>query len=358
LSGAEGRPQPWRAPALRARLRVEPADFRVEELPSFEATGAGEHWLLEIEKTGANTAWVAGQLARWAGIAPMGVGYAGLKDRHAVTTQRFSLHLPRRQAPDPASLDIPGVRLLAAHWHSRKLGRGALAGNRFVLRLRGVEGDAALIESRLQAMRQHGVPNYFGAQRFGRDGGNMESARRMFAGERVRREQRSILISAARSALFNAVLAERVRLGCWDRGLHGEVWNLDGRGSVFGPESDSQDDALASRCAAGEIHPTGPLWGRGAPRCSDEALALETRVLADQEEVRRGLEQAGLDQERRALRLMPRELGWAWFGSGILDLRFHLPPGSYATAVLEALGDVVDAAAHEGPATGAMRDEG
>jgi len=330
--------------ALRARFRVEAADFRVDEIDSFEPSGAGEHWLLRIEKQGANTAWVASQLARWAGIQPGSVGYAGLKDRHAVTTQRFSLHLPKRVSPDADSLSIEGVRLLEAHWHARKIGRGALTGNRFAIRLRDVQGEREAIEARLGIIRQRGVPNAFGQQRFGREGDNVEQALRMFQGQRMRREQRGILLSAARSAVFNAILAERVRLGSWDRGLPGEVWILDGRGSIFGPEPPEQDAALAARCDAGEIHPTGPLWGRGELRCQDRCAALEHAVVKESwTKVCAGLEQAGLSQERRALRLMPRALSWEWLDSASLLLRFELPAGSYATAVLDALGVVEDA---------------
>lgn len=328
---------------LRARMRTEAADFRVDELDSFEPSGEGEHWLIRLEKTNANTAWVANQLARWAGIAPMGVGYAGLKDRHAVTTQRFSLHLPKRQAPDVESLAIEGVRCVETHWHSRKLGRGALAGNRFAIRLRAVVGDRDAIETRLDLIARQGVPNYFGSQRFGRDGGNIEAAKRMFSGVRVRREQRSILLSAARSGLFNAVLAERIRQGNWNLGVIGEVWILDGRGSIFGPEPADAQSELDERCARGEIHPTGPLWGRGALRCADSCAALESSIVSSAwADVCAGLEQAGLNQERRALRLMPRDLTREWGEAGDLLLRFSLPSGCYATAVLDALGDVED----------------
>jgi tRNA pseudouridine13 synthase len=330
-------------PVLRARMRTKAADFRVDELDSFDPSGEGEHWLIRLEKTGANTAWVANQLARWAGIAPMGVGYAGLKDRHAITTQRFSLHLPKRQAPDLQTLAIEGVRCVEAHWHSRKLGRGALAGNRFAIRLREVVGDRDAIETRLGLMARQGVPNYFGSQRFGRDGDNIAAAKRMFAGARVRREQRSILLSAARSGLFNAVLAERIRQGNWNRGLHGEVWILDGRGSIFGPEPAESRAELDERCKRGEIHPTGPLWGRGTLRCDAGCAELESSIAnSEWAEVCAGLQQAGLNQERRALRLMPRELEWEWDATGDLQLRFSLPSGCYATSVLNALGDIED----------------
>ena len=257
---------------LQAQIRTTPEDFRVEEIASFEPSGSGEHLLLTIEKRGINTAFVARRLAQWAGVSEMGIGYAGMKDRHAVTRQRFSVHLPKRVAPDldglqvePAGSGDPAnserLTVIEHQWHSRKLPRGALAGNRFVLALRDVAGQREAIESRLQAIAAHGVPNYFGEQRFGRDGDNIANARAMFAGRRVRREQRGMLLSAARSQLFNRVLSARVQAGNWNglqegRGLEGEVWTLDGSRSVFGPEPFSE--VLAQRLAAFDIHPSGP----------------------------------------------------------------------------------------------------
>src|SRR5688572_3835311 len=143
-------------------MRATPEDFRVDELDAFEASGEGEHLLLTIEKRGMNTAFAAKRIAGWAGIPDMGVGYAGLKDRHAVTTQRFSVHLPKKVAPDLAALESDGMRVIGSAWHARKLPRGALAGNRFVLVLRDVEGDRVAIEARLRAIAARGVPNAFG----------------------------------------------------------------------------------------------------------------------------------------------------------------------------------------------------
>ncbi|HSM12234.1 MAG TPA: tRNA pseudouridine(13) synthase TruD [Lysobacter sp.] len=344
--------------ALSAQIRSTPEDFRVEELPSFEPSGSGEHLLLTVEKRGMNTAFAAKRLAQWAGVGEMAIGYAGMKDRHAVTRQRFSVHLPKRVAPDlaalqvgddaPASADAAAaerLQVIEHHWHSRKLPRGALAGNRFVLVLREVRGQREAIEARLQAIAAHGVPNYFGEQRFGRDGDNIANALAMFGGRRVRREQRGVLLSAARSQLFNRVLSARVAAGNWSglhdgRGLAGEVWALEGSRSVFGPEPFS--DALAQRLADFDIHPTGPLWGRGELRSRDEVAALELAALADDESLalREGLEQAGLEHERRALRLRPKELQWQWLQPEALELSFTLPPGAYATVVLAELGDL------------------
>ncbi|WP_147652823.1 tRNA pseudouridine(13) synthase TruD [Vulcaniibacterium gelatinicum] len=327
---------------LAADIRTVPEDFLVEELPGFEPSGAGEHLLLTVEKRGMNTAFAAQRIARWAGIPEHGVGYAGLKDRHAVTRQRFSVHLPGRAEPDLAALEAEGLRVLAAARHARKLPRGALAGNRFVLVLRNVQGERAAIEARLRAIAARGVPNYFGEQRFGREGGNVGKALAMFAGRRVRREERALLLSAARSALFNRVLAARVADGSWDRGLDGEVWMLEGSHSVFGPEPWSE--ALAARLTAWDIHPTGPLWGAGELRTGGAARAVEEATLADADmlALRAGLEAAGLRQERRALRVRPAELRAEWPQDGMLRLAFALPAGCYATAVLAELGPIRD----------------
>ena len=323
---------------LRARFRVAPEDFFVEELPAFAPSGEGEHLLLTIEKRGLNTAFVAKRLAQWAGIAEMGVGYAGLKDRHAVTRQRFSVHLPKKVSPDVAALDGDDLKVLEQHWHQRKLPRGALAGNRFVLVLRELVGERPAIEDRLRAILASGVPNYFGEQRFGREAANIEAARRMFAGERVKREQRSILLSAARSALFNAVLAARVARGDWSSGADGDVWMLDGTHSVFGPTD--LDETLRERVRAQDVHPTGPMWGLGDLRSSGDVRALEQEATNAFADLRVGLEAAGLKQERRALRMRVPGLEWRWLGDDALELSFELAPGSYATEVLAELGDV------------------
>lgn len=330
------------AAVVSACIRATPEDFIVEELDGFEASGSGEHLLLTVEKRGMNTAFAAKRIAQWVGIAEMGVSYAGLKDRHAVTRQRFSVHLPKKIAPDIATLESADLRVLKHEWHAKKLPRGALAGNRFELLLRDVQGEREAIEARLRAIAARGVPNYFGEQRFGRDGDNVANALAMFSGRRVRREQRTIFLSAARSELFNQVLAKRVADGSWDQPLDGEVWMLDGSRSVFGPEP--WNETLAQRLAAFDIHPSGPLWGAGELRTTDAARALEETALADAQALalRAGLEAAGLKQERRALRLRPDAVEWEWHPDG-LHLRFALPAGSYATVVLQELGDIVDA---------------
>lgn len=329
-------PHAFAGPCARGRIRSVPEDFFVEEIDAFPASGSGEHLLLTLEKRQMNTAFVAAHLARWAGVAESAVSFAGLKDRHAVTRQRFSLWLPKKTAPDLATLQMEGLRVLAAHWHQRKLPRGALAGNRFVLQLRELEGERDEIEARLGKIASCGVPNYFGEQRFGRGGQNVEKAAKMFAGQRVKRELRSLLLSAARAEIFNAVLAERVAAGNWQQAVAGDVFMLDGSRSVFGPEP--CDAALSERLARFDIHPTGPLWGQGPLRTEAEAAALENGVATAHAALCQGLEAAGLKQERRSLRLPVRALEWQWHGPQQLQLAFSLPPGCYATVVLRELG--------------------
>jgi len=337
-----GLPQAHGPSVLSAAIRTIPEDFFVEEIDGFEASGEGEHLLLTIEKRGMNTAFAAKRIAEWAGVAEMAIGYAGLKDRHAVTRQRFSVHLPKRNAPDIGALQSDELRVLDQAWHAKKLPRGALAGNRFKLVLRDLRGERDAIDARLQTIAGQGVPNYFGEQRFGRGGANIANALAMFAGRRTARAQRTHLLSAARSELFNRVLAARVLDGSWNRGLEGEVWMLDGSRSVFGPEPWS--DVLAARLAAFDIHPSAPLWGRGALRSSADAQQLEEEALADDRALalRVGLESAGLRQERRGTRLRPQSLAWEWQAADSLRMDFSLPPSAYATTILAGLGTASD----------------
>lgn len=325
-------------PPLTARLRSTPDDFVVEEKLGYDADGSGEHALLWVEKRGANTDWVARELAKFAGVPPLNVGFAGLKDRHAVTRQAFTVQLAGKSDPDWSALPHAEVKVLAATRHSRKLKRGALRGNRFVLVLREVQGERERAEQVLAAIAARGVPNYFGEQRFGREGGNLAQARAMFAGRRVDRAKRGILLSAARSQIFNEVLAARVEQGAWDTPLDGEIWSLAGSRSWFGPEPHSE--ALALRLLEGDIHPSGPLWGQGDPPTTAAAGTLEREVAAVHADLVAGLAAARMEQERRPLRLLPQNLQWRWLDGDALELSFDLPAGAYATVVARELATV------------------
>ena len=334
-------PRAHGAPVAEAEVRSSAEDFVVEEDLGFAPSGEGAHLLLKVRKTDANTPWVARELARQARCRPQEVGYAGLKDRRAVAIQWFSV--PRPRTP----IDLSGARgqgyeVLESHPHHRKLPRGALAGNRFALRLRAVDGaGAALAESvapRLALIASRGVPNYFGPQRFGQGGANLSPPEDL---SRLPAIERSLVLSAARSVVFNALLAARVVDGSWERLLAGDLANLDGRGSIF--PVDAPDAALAGRCARLEIHPTGPLWGRGEPGTLAGVRELEVRLGAEFAAECARCAAAGMAQERRSLRLRVAELTSEAEPGGVV-LRFRLTRGGFATAVLRELLEMPDTA--------------
>jgi len=297
-----------------ATLKALNEDFSVTELPLQPPAGEGEHLWLDIEKNGANTAFVAQQLAEAAGVQDKDVGYAGLKDRYAITRQWFSIYLPKGETPDLTLLRHPEFKVLGQSRHLKKLRPGDLRGNRFRIVLRDVSGDRDAIEAKLSAVASQGVPNYFGAQRFGFDGGNVELGRAMLAREiRVRNpKKKGIYLSAVRSFVFNEVLAQRIQQGLWGKTLPGDVMDEAGR-------------------------PTGPLWGRGRVATTDQALALENAVAERHASLCDGMEHAGLEQERRALVASPAELSWQWPQADQLVLSFSLPAGTYATSVLDEI---------------------
>jgi tRNA pseudouridine13 synthase len=325
-------PRAHGAPLCPGTLRMEPEDFVVEEQLGFEPAGAGQHVLLKVRKRDANTHWIAGELARACGYPARDVGYAGLKDRRAVATQWFTVPQSRLAPADWIGIASSEYQVLEAHRHSRKLPRGALAGNRFIIRVRGTAIDDAALASRLAAIETRGVPNYFGPQRFGRGGANLERL-----GEDVRRlrpAERGFVLSAARSLVFNAVLAERVSAGSWEHLEAGDLANLDGRASHF--VVPAVDETLAARCARLDIHPTGPLWGRGALPSAAGVLELEQRVAAGFTAACDLVVRAGMEQERRSLRLAVRDLHWRRDAADAdsVIVEFRLGRGAYATVVL------------------------
>ncbi|NIA28033.1 MAG: tRNA pseudouridine(13) synthase TruD [Desulfobulbaceae bacterium] len=294
------------------RIRSSPTEFVVTELLNTDFSDDGEHDWLWVEKIGANTTWLAEQLARHASISPRDIGYAGLKDRHAVTRQWFSVRRPSADGTNWASFEADGVSILEKKRHRRKLKRGGHKGNIFRIAIRSSE-TASLsdeIETRIATIRIEGVPNYFGEQRFGRDGGNIELGRSVIAGRRLPRNKRSIGISAIRSLEFNNELDTRVRDATWNRILPGDVANLDGSRSVF--TVDEVTPELEQRCTEMDIHPSGCLPG---------------------------IDELGVEPATRPLRLRVQNLKWEIEGDA-LWLEFSLGRGSYATAVLRELAQV------------------
>ncbi len=355
-------PQPTLPPIKQATYKTHNTDFVVNEILPLDFTGEGEHLWLHIEKSGVNTAYLAKLLSEWAEIPLRDVGYSGLKDRHALTTQWFSLRIPKKQLPESefAPVDISAnesVTILAQHWHNKKLNRGTHRANQFIITLRDIDlenDDKSSVEQHLQNISATGVPNYFGPQRFGWNGNNIREALALFARptpenrpqpkkskrKRAPREQNSMELSAARSLIFNEILAARVRDGSWNTGLTGEVFNLDGSGSIF--TSEAIDDTLRARVASGDIHPTGVLWGMANDKVSAVAAQLENDVVQNSDlltQLAIGLEKRDVKAQRRALRLPIEEMSWEWQNNDeqTLVLNFTLTTGSFATSVLASL---------------------
>lgn len=344
-------------PLLSAVFKQQADDFCVDEELGFDCTGHGEHVWVLIKKTGINTQEAAQRLARAAGIASARVYWSGLKDRQGVCRQWLSLHMPGRTVPASISAaESEHLVIENIQRNNRKLRRGSHRANRFVIRLRklqhlsgATDTDASLaaLDRRLTQISRQGVPNYFGEQRFGFD--NINKARDWFAGKYRPRNhvERGLLLSSARSLIFNAVLSERVSQSSWNRFLTGDVVNLDGSASVFVP--DGIDDALRARLREGDVHPTGPMWGRGDMRTSAECRELEEVVASRFPDLVAGLVTQHVEASRRSLRLPVQALHYRLLKNTAeagdlhaatapdLELSFVLPAGTYATAVLHDL---------------------
>lgn len=328
----------WGGPAASGVIRTRPEDFVVSEVLGHEPDGQGEHLWLWVTKRERNTVDVAGDIARAAGVRVNRVGFAGLKDRNAVTRQYFSIHLPGAEAPDWQGWNIDGVEIESAVRSGRKIRRGRLRGNRFELVVRQLDGCLDTLEQRLQKLRDCGAPNGFGEQRFG--GNNIARARAMFSGQLKRppsRTRRGFYLSAARSLVFNHVLLERIRQGSWNRLIEGDLAILDGSRSFFAADADDAD--LQRRCDELDIHPSGPLPGRGDSPADGECARIEQKVFENHSELIEGLSRFGLKQERRPLRMRVADLQWSFPDRQALRLKFALGTGSYATAVLRELLD-------------------
>ena len=335
-------------PCGTAVLKAVAEDFQVDEVLDIALSGEGEHLWLWVEKRELNTEEAAKRIARAAGVPLKLISYAGLKDRQALTRQWFSLHLPGKLDPDLSAAEDGGLRILKQLRHSRKLQRGAHAANGFTLRLTQLAADREALDKRLAQIAAQGVPNYYGLQRFGHDGGNLAHARHCAANQSLpdKRNLRSRLLSAARSYLFNRVLAERVAAGTWNQALPGDLLAFTDSRSFFpAGEAECQDPRLAIL----DLHPTGPLWGAGASTAAGVAQALEQNLAARESVLVDWLAEAGMTHERRILRLPIGGLSWHYPEPDILQLEFVLPAGCFATVLVRELVDLLPAGQTDNP---------
>ncbi|EXJ12063.1 tRNA pseudouridine(13) synthase TruD [Nitrincola nitratireducens] len=327
----------WGKPISAARIREQPSDFCVEEILGFEPDGEGEHVFVLIQKTGENTEWVARQLAKFTGTNPRDIGYAGKKDRHAITQQWFSFKHPIKAPPIRWSLfETSTIKVLQHTRHGRKLKTGVLQGNRFELLLRNVTEPLALVE-RFKAIQKAGVPNYFGEQRFGQAYGNITQGEALLAGVLKERQshKRGLYISALRSALFNQIVSERILQHRWETVQIGDVLMLPSSQSCFVVEQGMSN--MAARLAAGELSHTAPMWGAGELMTQGVAADFEKSIVSEWQAWADALETLGLRQERRRARLMPEFAELNQVTESQFRVTFSLPAGSFATSVLREL---------------------
>lgn len=321
-----------------ASFKLTPEDFRVVEQLPMQTSGDGEHLWLTLRKTGQNTEWLARQLAKWAGVKSRDIGYAGLKDRHAVTEQTFSVHLPGKASPSLDTLVLPGTEIIAADRHHQKLRTGQLVGNHFVIRLKHLpQNSFDYITACWQQVVEHGVPNYFGDQRFGHEGNNVIRGVECLIGQaRLPRQHRSIYLSAVRSYLFNHLLSERVTQSSWNKLLnHDFVQFTEGKTGFYCVAPEPMD---IDRVSQGKASPCASLPGVS----HDDFPELENReakVLAEYQAIVSGLVDQGVKRQFRKLRTYPERSSIEFIESDVV-VKFFLPAGSYATVVLSEVFDL------------------
>ena len=328
---------------IQGDIKSVNADFIVNEIMPVQPSGEGEHLWLQIEKNGCNTDWLAQQLAKASAVKSMAVSYAGMKDRHGITTQWFSVHLPGQDDPDLSSIEGEQVKILQTCRHERKLKRGTLSGNEFKLRIREITGSMDQLQQRLEKIKQQGVPNYFGEQRFGFNMNNLNKAKLMFDRKlsRVKKHERGLYLSSARSWIFNQILSERILQNNWNQSVPGDVFMLEGKNACF--VDDGAD--LTERLQNLEIHPTGPLWGDGESLATAECRHIEQQIVLKNERLSQGLVDARMKHDRRSLRLKVNDLNWQIEDNNELCVEFELPAGAYATMVLREFVESVNISA-------------
>ena len=324
------------APKQTALLKAECADFVVKENLGYSMAGEGEFVAVRVRKTDANTLFVGEKLAQFAGISARNMSYAGLKDRRAVTEQWFSLQMPGKTTPDFGDFQLEGIEILEVTRHNRKIRTGSLDSNYFEILLRdAMETDD--LKVRLENLSKFGFPNYFTEQRFGRDGHNLIQALRWAKGEiQVKdRKKGSFYLSAARSEVFNLVVSERLKQGVANRVLPNDIVQLSGSHSWFVADEKEDLDVLQLRLEQGDLQLTAPLIGETAqPACS-----LENDIVQQHQDIVNLMKQERLKPARRPLLMKPKDFNWQFEETG-LRLKFYLPAGSYATALVRELVNI------------------
>lgn len=324
------------APKQTALLKAECADFIVKEELGYDMSSDGEFVAVRVRKIDNNTIFVGEKLASFCGVSARNMSYAGLKDRKAITEQWFCIQMPGKPTPDFSQFQMDGVEILDVTRHNRKIRTGSLDGNHFEILLRNATENDEL-KVRLEIVKHLGFPNYFTEQRFGRDGHNLTEAMRWATGEiKVKdRKKRSFYLSAARSEVFNLVVSERVKLGLATQILPNDILQLKGTHSWFKADQNEDLNALQVRLENRDILLTAPLIGETEQNSND----IENQIVAQHQALRDLMKQERLKPARRSLLMQAENFSWQFEPAG-LRLKFYLPAGSYATALVRELVNV------------------
>lgn len=332
-------------PIAKGKLKAKPEHFQVNENLGFEFTGSGEHLMVRIRKTGENTSFVANELAKACGVKSKDVSWAGLKDRHAVTEQWLSVHLPKGDTPDFSAFlaQYPSIEILATDRHNKKLRPGDLVGNQFVVTISEVS-DVQDVIARLESVAKRGVPNYFGSQRFGNQGNNLSEARR-WGRDNVRtrnQNKRSLYLSAARSWIFNTILSQRIEKDLFAQPVVGDlVQHGDERVSV----SSDNLATISEQVTLGQAQITAAMAGDNDLPTQQQALELEQPHLDAEPDLMALIRGNRMRHERREIALMAQDLTWHVDGDQV-TLKFSLDAGCFATAIVRELVEEVEVERH------------
>ncbi len=325
-------------PKAHGLIKVKAEDFIVIEHHNMTFTETGEHLWLKVKKVSCNTSWVATQLSSACKVPARQVGFAGLKDRHAITQQWFSVQLPKVQDIETIQSKLPEtIEIIEHHWHQSKLKRGQLTHNEFKILVRNIKGERQPIENNIQSILQSGAPNYFGPQRFGHQLGNIQQALDWFENKiKVNnRNKRSLLISSARSYIFNLIVASRIKQDSWNLPVEGDILQLDGSHSWF-PTTAATPSEISSRLKQFDIHITAALWGEDKVQSTAACAHLENNIADQFPAFQNGFEKNRVKQTRRSMRTILQNLTHEWDGD-TLALNFMLQPGAYATGVIREI---------------------
>lgn len=328
-------PYAYGGPILTGQFKSKVDDFQVTESLGYEPSGEGEHIYCFIEKQNLNTEQVASRLAIHAGLSRKLVNFAGLKDKMGITKQWFSVHMPGKETPDFSAIEDENIKVLIQKRHLKKLQRGALQGNHFQVRLRDIIGNIEDLASRLDQLKQ-GFPNYFAEQRFGHQGQNLEKAKGLFFEKQKIKNKalKGLILSAARSWIFNRQLAQRVQDNTWHRLIEGDLINICGSNSVFTEPTLTEE--LLTRAAKGELVPAGLLWGKCNEPKFEAQHDLIREQLHEEQPWLEALETRGLEVMPRPFVCIPQAFEDEQQGQDLL-LSFFLRKGSYATSLLREL---------------------